>query len=78
MEAERGLVAVSAGSNRQKADRGAAQWWVPRKEASCRCLTGWVSAKTWWELTVDQEERETLREHAAACADRTVTTTVAG
>ncbi|WP_329182279.1 HNH endonuclease family protein (plasmid) [Streptomyces decoyicus] len=65
--AERSLVAVTAKSNRSKADQDPAQWMPPAIDAQCTYLSDWVSTKLRWSLTVDRAERDTLRQLAAGC-----------
>jgi hypothetical protein len=65
--AERSLVAVTAKSNRSKADRDPAQWWVPSGDASCTYLADWTATKRRWGLTIDPAERDALLERAAGC-----------
>ncbi|MYT18558.1 DUF1524 domain-containing protein [Streptomyces sp. SID4951] len=65
--AERSLVAVTAKSNRSKADQDPAQWMPPAADAQCTYLSDWVSTKLRWSLTSDRTERDTLRQLAAGC-----------
>ena len=65
--AERSLVAVTAKSNRSKADQDPAQWMPPASDAHCTYLSDWVSTKLRWSLTVDRAEGDTLRQLAAGC-----------
>ncbi|MEV7862924.1 HNH endonuclease family protein [Streptomyces hirsutus] len=67
------LVAVTARSNRSKADQDPAQWLPPAAEVHCRYVAEWVATKLRWSLTVDEAEVAALREVAAGCPDRTVT-----
>ncbi|MFC5252219.1 HNH endonuclease family protein [Streptomyces nigrescens] len=70
--AERSLVAVTARSNRQKADQDPAEWTPPAADAQCTYLSDWVGTKLRWSLTVDRTERDTLRQLAAGCEDTDV------
>ncbi|MFJ6752133.1 HNH endonuclease family protein [Streptomyces sp. NPDC091266] len=70
--AERSLVAVSLGPNRTKGDKDPAEWMPPAKDATCTYLADWVTTKLRWSLTIDTEERGTLRETASTCANTTV------
>ena len=70
--AERSLVAVTARTNRSKADQDPAEWMPPAAAARCTYLSDWVGTKLRWLLTVDRSERDTLRELAAACEDTDV------
>ncbi|GAA4658589.1 HNH endonuclease family protein [Streptomyces chumphonensis] len=77
LDFERSLVAVTARSNRSKADRDPAQWWVPSPQASCTYLADWVATKTRWRLSVDQAELAALNERAATCPDVVLTVPIA-
>ncbi|MER7126724.1 HNH endonuclease family protein [Micrococcus luteus] len=61
------LVAVTARSNRSKADKDPSQWLPPYQPARCRYVTEWVSVKIRWGLTVDTAEQATLSELVADC-----------
>ncbi|KPC62522.1 HNH endonuclease family protein [Streptomyces chattanoogensis] len=69
---ERSLVAVTARSNRQKADQDPATWMPPAADAQCTYLADWVATKLRWSLTVDRDERDTLRARAVDCEDTDV------
>ncbi|QFZ20500.1 HNH endonuclease family protein [Saccharothrix syringae] len=73
----RALVAVTARSNRSKADQDPAQWMPPHPPARCTYITDWVTVKTRWGLHVDTIEQTTLRNHAADCPNVPITTTPA-
>lgn len=72
LDGERSLVAVTARTNRSKADKDPAQWMPPAESAHCTYLVDWVTTKTRWGLTVDQVEKKTLVEAAGACTDEFV------
>ncbi|MCG8969110.1 HNH endonuclease family protein [Streptomyces sp. CL12-4] len=67
------LVAVTARSNRSKADQDPAQWLPPAAEAHCRYIAEWVGTKLRWSLAADDTEVAALAEVAAACPDQNVT-----
>ncbi|MFI1436704.1 HNH endonuclease family protein [Streptomyces lydicus] len=67
LAADRSLVAVTAKTNRQKADQDPADWMPPATDARCTYLSDWVGTKLRWSLTVDRRERDTLRDLAASC-----------
>ncbi|MFE9243825.1 HNH endonuclease family protein [Nocardiopsis sp. NPDC006938] len=71
------LVAVSASSNRSKADKDPSQWLPPAADTHCRYVTEWTTVKTRWGLTVDEAEREALNTVAQDCPDAVVETTPA-
>jgi hypothetical protein len=61
------LIAVTARSNRSKADQDPSTWLPPYTAAQCGYITAWVSVKTRWGLTVDNNEKAVLVEKAARC-----------
>ena len=63
----RSLVAVSARTNRSKADQDPSTWLPPRAEARCQYIAEWTTVKTRWSLTIDETERDALRQHAVGC-----------
>ncbi|MFK8851408.1 HNH endonuclease family protein [Streptomyces sp. Ac-502] len=65
--ADRSLVAVTAKTNRSKADQDPATWLPPLADARCTYAADWVSTKLRWSLTVDRAERDALRRLAAGC-----------
>ncbi|MFF7705594.1 HNH endonuclease family protein [Streptomyces lydicus] len=72
LAAERSLVAVTAKTNRQKADQDPADWMPPATDARCTYLSDWVGTKLRWSLTVDRRERDTLRQLATSCENTDV------
>ncbi|MER5988875.1 HNH endonuclease family protein [Streptomyces sp. NPDC001787] len=64
---ERSLVAVTARTNRSKADQDPATWLPPAADSHCTYAADWVATKLRWQLTVDQEEAAALNEVAATC-----------
>ncbi|MFC9131927.1 HNH endonuclease family protein [Streptomyces sp. NPDC057099] len=69
---EASLVAVTARSNRSKADQDPAQWLPPAADAHCRYAAEWVGTKLRWTLTADETELAALRELAVDCPLQTV------
>ncbi|MFI6209107.1 HNH endonuclease family protein [Streptomyces sp. NPDC051041] len=67
------LVAVTAGSNRSKADQDPAQWLPPATDTHCRYAAEWTGTKLRWNLTADTTELAALHQLAAACPNQTVT-----
>ncbi|MEU4309897.1 HNH endonuclease family protein [Streptomyces rochei] len=67
------LVAVTARSNRSKADQDPAEWLPPAGEVHCRYVAEWVGTKLRWNLSADEAEVTALRETAAGCPDQSVT-----
>ncbi|WP_407286452.1 HNH endonuclease family protein [Streptomyces sp. BP-8] len=73
LDAERGLIAVSLGSNRSKGDKDPAEWMPPAKDDTCTYATDWVATKLRWKLTADRAEVKALRTVAAGCKNAKVT-----
>ncbi len=72
----RSLRAVSAASNRAKADKDPAQWLPPLTSFRCTYATEWVVVKVRWRLSMDSLERAALRRILTACPARTVSVAV--
>ncbi|MGW3377424.1 HNH endonuclease family protein [Streptomyces hydrogenans] len=66
-DAAASLVAVTARTNRQKADQDPATWMPPAPDAQCRYIGEWTATKLRWGLTVDQAEADALKVYAEAC-----------
>ncbi|MFF4105428.1 DUF1524 domain-containing protein [Streptomyces sp. NPDC001903] len=66
------LIAVTAKSNRAKADKDPAEWMSPAAEYACTYVTGWVETKLRWGLAADDREREALLGLAEDCPGATV------
>ncbi|GAA1069070.1 HNH endonuclease family protein [Streptomyces sanglieri] len=64
---QRSLVAVTARTNRSKADQDPSTWLPPLADARCTYAADWVSTKLRWGLTVDQAEATALTELASTC-----------
>lgn len=61
------LWAVSASSNRSKGDSDPADWMPPSEEIHCDYVASWIEVKHTWELTVDPDEEQALREVLETC-----------
>ncbi|MEU8702423.1 HNH endonuclease family protein [Streptomyces sp. NPDC048680] len=72
LTAERSLVAVTAKTNRSKADRDPAEWLPPAASAQCTYGADWVATKLRWQLAADDKERAALKELATGCVDTVV------
>ncbi|MEU5452477.1 HNH endonuclease family protein [Streptomyces californicus] len=72
LDAERSLVAVTAKTNRSKADKDPAAWMPPAESARCTYLVDWTATKLRWGLAADETEQAALLELAEPCADKTV------
>ncbi|WDN56053.1 HNH endonuclease family protein [Streptomyces clavuligerus] len=72
----RSLIAVTARSNRQKADKDPADW-LPAAGYVCTYVTDWATVKTRWGLASDTREKNVLTELVSSCADVPITVTLA-
>lgn len=61
------LLAVSAGSNRAKGDRGPEEWQPPNRDYWCTYAQSWVAVKYHWKLTVTAAEKTELDEMLGTC-----------
>ncbi|MFI5753063.1 HNH endonuclease family protein [Streptomyces sp. NPDC051644] len=72
------LVAVTARTNRQKADQDPAEWLPPAPDALCRYVGEWVATKLRWRLAADEAELRALSVFAdGPCTDTVVAYTPA-
>jgi hypothetical protein len=74
---DRALIAVTARSNRSKADQDPATWLPPAEAYRCAYLADWVAVKMRWQLTVDDAERQALIDGMAGCPNEPVRVTFA-
>ncbi|MBM9624746.1 HNH endonuclease family protein [Streptomyces zhihengii] len=70
------LVAVTARSNRAKADRDPAEWLPPAADVHCRYIGEWVATKLRWGLAIDEAEQKTLEVYGETCETTVVNYTV--
>ncbi|WP_331730706.1 HNH endonuclease family protein [Streptomyces sp. NBC_01174] len=70
LDAERSLVAVTAKTNRSKADQDPSTWLPPLADARCTYAADWVATKLRWGLTVDQPEARALTALAETCGNQ--------
>jgi hypothetical protein len=73
----RDLIAVSAKSNRSKADQDPSTWLPPAAGYHCTYVTDWIADKTRWGLSIDPGEQTALQQDLAACPDAPLTVTTA-
>ncbi|MFC9595800.1 HNH endonuclease family protein [Streptomyces sp. NPDC056944] len=66
------LVAVTARTNRSKADQDPREWMPPLPDAHCRYVSEWVATKLRWGLTADQGEAEALKAYAEGPCEASV------
>ncbi|TXS52757.1 HNH endonuclease family protein [Streptomyces sp. t39] len=71
------LVAVTARSNRAKADRDPAEWLPPAADVHCRYIGEWVGTKLRWGLAIDEAELATLEVYGETCETTVVNYTAA-
>ncbi|WP_408990236.1 HNH endonuclease family protein [Streptomyces stelliscabiei] len=71
----RALIAVSASSNRSKADQDPTTWQPPAQDYHCTYATDWIAIKTRWALAVDPTEQAALAEVLTACPDTVIEVT---
>ncbi|MFF3598019.1 HNH endonuclease family protein [Kitasatospora indigofera] len=77
LDDDRSLIAVTAKSNRSKADKDPADWLPPAADYVCTYITNWTTVKTRWGLTADPREKDALQRIAAGCADESITVELA-
>ncbi len=73
LDAERSLIAVSARTNRSKADQDPAQWMPSAATQHCAYVADWTATKLRWHLALDEAEHHALASAATHCPDTTVT-----
>ncbi|MGQ4431321.1 MULTISPECIES: HNH endonuclease family protein [unclassified Streptomyces] len=73
----RDLIAVSAASNRSKADKDPSEWLPAFAGYRCQYDTDWIADKTRWNLSIDTAERDALTQQLAGCPDQPITVTLA-
>ncbi|GAA2906403.1 HNH endonuclease family protein [Streptomyces mexicanus] len=74
---DRALIAVSAASNRSKADQDPTTWLPPAAGYRCPYVTDWVADKTRWGLSIDAGEQMALAQTLGQCPDIPVTVILA-
>ena len=72
LDAERSLLAVTAGSNRSKSDQDPSEWLPTVEDAHCTYAADWVGTKLRWGLAVDEDEQTALDDLAGDCPDTRV------
>ena len=55
------LIAVTAGVNMSKGDRGPGQWTPPARSYRCEYVAEYIAVKWRWRLSIDSFERASLR-----------------
>ncbi|MEU8933334.1 hypothetical protein AB0D30_26055 [Streptomyces sp. NPDC048409] len=74
---DRALIAVSAASNRSKADQDPATWLPSAAGYRCDYVTNWVADRIRWGLSIDQTEDDALTNVLSRCPNVPVTVTLA-
>ncbi|MGW5768735.1 HNH endonuclease family protein [Streptomyces longwoodensis] len=74
---DRALIAVSAASNRSKADQDPTTWMPPAEGYRCQYATDWIADKFRWSLNLDEDEKTTLTDILARCSNVPITVTLA-
>ncbi|RAJ70632.1 uncharacterized protein DUF1524 [Streptomyces sp. PsTaAH-137] len=74
LDDKRDLIAVSAASNRAKADKDPADWLPPAAGYRCQYVTDWIADKTRWGMSIDTTEKTALLD---GCPDQPITVTLA-
>ncbi|WP_328978418.1 HNH endonuclease family protein [Streptomyces canus] len=73
----RALIAVSAASNRSKADQDPTTWQPSATGYHCTYATDWVAIKTRWSLAVDPAEQTAISETLGTCPNAPIEVTLA-
>jgi hypothetical protein len=72
----RSLIAVTARSNQQKADKDPTDY-LPVTGYVCRYISDWVTVKTRWDLAADPAEAATLASKTGSCENEPITVELA-
>jgi hypothetical protein len=73
----RALIAVSAASNRSKADQDPTTWQPPAESYRCTYATDWITIKTRWDLAIDPAEQTVLTDVLDGCPNTPIEVTLA-
>jgi hypothetical protein len=73
----RSLIAVTARSNRSKADQDPSEWLPPLEAYRCRYASDWVAVKLRWSLAIDSFEQGALTAILRACPATPLTVSAA-
>ncbi|MEW2558542.1 HNH endonuclease family protein [Streptomyces griseorubiginosus] len=74
---DRALIAVSATSNRSKADQDPTTWLPPAVGYRCQYVTDWIADKMRWGLSIDSSEEAALSKALDHCLNVPVTVALA-
>lgn len=64
---ENHLIAVEAGANRQKGDKGPGVWKPSNKSYHCTYAASWTTIATKWKLSLDKEDVTAMRSMLKTC-----------
>ena len=64
------LLSVDDATNQSKGDKGPEAWLPPNADYRCEYARRWISIKHRWDLTVNAQEKATLRELLGGCESR--------
>ena len=62
------LLAVAAGENRSKSDKGPGDWKPSNKAYYCEYASNWVGVSKTWGLSVTEKDEKALTEMLSTCA----------
>ncbi|MFF1569215.1 HNH endonuclease family protein [Streptomyces sp. NPDC058293] len=74
---DRSLIAVSAKTNRSKADQDPSTSMPPFEGDRCAYIADWIAVKVRWQLAIDPSEEAALAENATRCPNAPVKVTLA-
>jgi hypothetical protein len=63
----RDLLSVNDGLNQSKGDKGPEAWKPPRKAYWCAYAKRWIGIKHYWDLSVTDAERSSLKQMLGTC-----------
>jgi len=63
----RDLLSVNDGLNQSKGDKGPEAWKPPRKAYWCTYAKRWIGIKHYWDLSVTDAERSSLKQMLGTC-----------
>lgn len=61
------LIAVDAGANRAKGDKGPSKWMPANKAYQCKYVAQWVAVSAEWKLTIDQADADKIKATLKKC-----------
>ena len=61
------LIAVTAGANRSKGDKGPEDWKPPRETCWCQYAIDWTEIKAQWDLTMTEPEAQAVVQMLDTC-----------